>query len=151
MLLIITLQACSRASVLDHNWICQISIPESEKCQSILVIKQGELLLNHDGTFKLDAFFEACYEKVKVMASGITQTHIALNHIVEIELTAETIQQDSSHKKGKRENHPRTIGFVNLERQSGRGSYSDVWEAIRMKGLYQQPITRRALQCKPVE
>jgi len=153
LFLAIAIPACSKSSVLEKNWLCQIAAPEltapeSEKCQNIAVITSGELKLGADGSFELKAVFEACYEHIKAHVSGTAYTEIALNKVVEIELIAEKIEQNVSQQKGKQKTHPRTIGFVNLERETGRGSYSDVWEVIRMKGLYQQPVVNRAMQCK---
>ncbi len=150
LFLAIAIPACSKDSILEKDWLCLITAPESEKCQNIAVITSGELLLGSDGSFKLEAVFDACYERIEARVSGKVYAQIALNKVVEIELLAEKIEQSVSDQKGEKKTHPRTIGFINLERETGRGSYSDVWEVIRMKGLYQQPVVNRAMQCESV-
>lgn len=151
LLLAVAMQACSEKSVLEKDWLCNISIPQSEKCQSIAVINRGELKLKADGTFQLDAVYEACYEQITASVSGVVAAKIALNKVIEMELIAKAIEQNPTAKKSKKTAHPRTIGFVNLQRETGRGSYSDVWGVIRMKGLYQQPIANRMMRCESIK
>lgn len=87
----------------------------------------------------------SCFQSSKVRILGQYQHTETPTQIIEMELSAEKIEQN----EGKKIDFPRTIGVINLDRTSGKGNFIDIWSNIRMKGLVKQETIPKELNCKP--
>ena len=124
---------------------CVVSTPEQEECQSIPTLSSGTLSLKRNGSFELTGNYVSCFQSSNVQMLGQYQYTVTPTQITEIELSAEKIEQD----EGKKIDFPRTIGVINLDRNSGEGNFIDIWSNIRMKGLVRQENMPKKLLCKP--
>lgn len=139
------LSSCTGINGLD-NLTCAVSTPEVSECQSIPTLNKGALNLKRNGTFTLSGDYVSCFQSSHVLITGRYQHEITPKQVVEIELSAETIDQE----EGEKIEFPRTIAVINLDQKSGQGNFIDIWSSIRTKGLVKQEIIAKTLQCEPL-
>ena len=143
-IILLPLMACSNNPGLA-NMNCTVSTTGKEECQSIPTLSSGTLKLKRNGSFELTGNYMSCFQSSKVRILGQYQHTETPTQIIEMELSAEKIEQN----EGKKIDFPRTIGVINLDRTSGKGNFIDIWSNIRMKGLVKQETIPKELNCKP--
>jgi len=142
--ILLSLMACSNNSRLD-NMTCTVSTPEQKDCQSIPTLIQGTLSLKRNGSFELTGNYASCFQASSVQIAGQYLYTVTPKQIIEMELSAEKIEQD----EGTKIDFPRTIAVINLDQNSGEGNFIDIWSDIRTKGLVRQENIPKKLHCKP--
>ncbi len=122
---------------------CQIKPPANEGCSPHVLLENGELTLDGEGSFVLAAQYTACYHLEEVSVKGKVQRR-SYPGGYSLELLATEI----IHKHSKiTEKFPRTIGIITLQEALLQGRFIDTWAPLRTSGILQPNPTPREISC----
>lgn len=114
-------------SSLSTDLVCQITVDKKQPCSEVLSLKSGEIRIQpKDKTFSLTAQYNACYQDDRLKVTGEYEFR-TYESSIELELLSTKI----TTTKGNRNNFPRTIGLLRLDKKTLQGHFIDIWAVIR--------------------
>ena len=125
---------------------CQLTTKTPSECPGVPTLETGTLEISSHGKFELNGHYNACFHIEDVSINGKSRLY-KLHNGYALELLGTQFEKTD----GSLDKFPKTIGFINLSRDSLQGRFVDLWAMIRSHGQTRQEPLYTNLNCKQVK
>jgi len=134
---------CKQENYPFGNLHCQLATETPKECPGVPTLETGTLKISSNGKFELNGHYNACFHIEDVSISGKSRLY-KLHNGYALELLGTRFEKTD----GSLDKFPKTIGFINLNKDASQGRFVDLWAMIRSHGQIKQETYHSKLSCK---
>lgn len=137
--LLCLVSACNKSNdTMPGDLQCSITAPSSQGCTAHLTLRSGSVEIDSNGTFEFVGTYQACFDRRTIEADGQYRSQTFPGGM-NLELLAKTISGGNKDDT----NFARTMGTINLELNSLKGVYTDLWAIMASRGTQSKDRNQR--------
>lgn len=134
---------CKQEAYPFGNLHCQLATKTQKECPGVPTLETGTLEISSHGKFVLNGRYNACFHIEDISISGKSRLY-KLHNGYALELLGTQFEKTD----GSVDKFPKTIGFINLNKESMKGRFVDLWAIIRGHGKNRPDSIYTHLQCE---